>query len=547
MKSKQSPAAPGGGPSTARPPVAPIEPGSELSGEQAEALLLGQVQVPAEDHHRVWFGCDANELTEEPPPEDEARRHLEAWAAIAVLKDKFRPGWWDAFELCQRLGIGTPANEWLPFIAAGMRVRCGRLVTENELVGYLFATGRVQNPAEAAALTLEQLAGILRSDWADKPQAVPEGVPPPATDAPTAKAAASQLVEVIDALCARIDATAGLAPCRTQEDYEELERLWGRVAGLTAAAGLRVDPPPLEDAGLLVHERVNWHGNWVYRPHSGQNFRPPAAWESRMRTLRAAAAAAAEPVQSPPLPPTRSATVFARLKDGRYRLRFAGAEDTLPGYKGLQVIEYLLKQPGKEAHVLKLNEYLNGDGRGNSHRRRRKLGSVGGEEHPLDEHAEEEEVGADELGPCDPDRTTRPQIQMDANSVLDAADDADLQRAQAQLAERQEWLREAEELGDSHRAAELEKEVRALQKWLAEQRELRRMKAKHWTSSSGGEERVRKKLHQCVVGSYDKLTAAGFGDLRQHLEASMHYANRHWKYAPDPTALPVDWCFAPPD
>jgi hypothetical protein len=545
MESKQSPAAPGAGPSTARLPVAPIEPRSELSGEQAEALLLGEVQVPAEDHHRVWFGCDPNEPTEEPPPEDEARRDLEGWAAIAVLMDKFRPGWWEAFELCQRLKIVTPANEWLPLIAAGMRVRCGRLVTENELIGWLFATGRVQNPAGAAVLTLEQLAGILRPAWADKPLAVPAGVPPPATDAPTAKAAASQLVKAIDAFCARIDATAGLDPCRTQGDYAELERLWGRVAGLTAAAGLRVDPPPLEDAGLLVHERVNWFGNWVYRPHSGQNFRPPAAWESRMRTLRAAAAAVAEQVQSPPQPPTRPAAVFARVKDGRYRLRFAGVEDTLPGHRGLQLIEYLLKQPGKEAHVLKLNDFLNGGGQSNRRRGRGKGPSLEAEERAAD--TREEELVVEELHPRDADWTTRPQIQTDASIAPDGADDEAIQVAKEQLAQRQEWLQEAEEVGDSQRAAQLEKEIRMLQDWLAEQQELRRLKARHRSASSGGEERVRKKLRECVGNAYAKLTAAGPGALRQHLEASVEYASRHWKYAPDPAAPPVDWCFAPPD
>src|SRR5262249_2784097 len=58
-----------------------------------------------------------------------------------------------------------------------------------------------------------------------------------------------------------------------------------------------------------------------------------------------------------PSAPNRT-NLWARLSGNRYQSVLGGKEETVRVLAGLRVVEYLLKQPGKAAHVMEINRAL---------------------------------------------------------------------------------------------------------------------------------------------------------------------------------------------
>jgi hypothetical protein len=96
---------------------------------------------------------------------------------------------------------------------------------------------------------------------------------------------AARLVQAVDDLLIAIPCT--IFDPRTEADYSRLVSLHATVRGLAAALGLG-QPPPLEDADLVVHE-LTAAGPMV--PIRGSRFRAPRWWEQQLHSLRAAAEA----------------------------------------------------------------------------------------------------------------------------------------------------------------------------------------------------------------------------------------------------------------
>jgi nucleoside phosphorylase len=133
----------------------------ELPRELIQDYLLGKVQLTPEQERQLR-GFNPGEAVEVPHPEAE---ELARWAGIALVRGKFRPGWWELPAACRFWHIPTDGepNHWLPVIADCMQELFGRLLLEEDLLGYLFRQHRAP-PSEATSLSLADLAHLLRED-----------------------------------------------------------------------------------------------------------------------------------------------------------------------------------------------------------------------------------------------------------------------------------------------------------------------------------------------------------------------------------------------
>jgi hypothetical protein len=142
-----SPAAPAGTP--------------QLPRDLVQNYLLGKVKLTP-DQERQYLGFDPDDVVEERHPE---AVELEKWARIAVVQGKFRAGWVELPEACRwwRIPVEGEPNHWLPVIANCMQELFGKHLLEDELLGHLFRRHHMP-PAQAAALSLADLAGLLRRE-----------------------------------------------------------------------------------------------------------------------------------------------------------------------------------------------------------------------------------------------------------------------------------------------------------------------------------------------------------------------------------------------
>lgn len=206
--------------------------------------------------------------------------------------------------------------------------------------------------------------------------------------------------------------------------------------------------------------------------------------------------------------------VFARLKDGRYYLRF-GEEHDIMKYKGLGLIEYLLKQPNTPAPVLEIDRALS-------------------DANPTARPGDWRELVGEEDNGLSPDAHVNP----------DPADEELVEATKDKLEERREWLAQAKQLGQADRAAELEREGRALEQWLREQERLRGQRERGQCSDGSSVETVRKRWAGNLNTVYEKMKGAGLTRLVAFLEEHIQPASYSYTCIPDPG---VTWSFTRPE
>lgn len=197
-------------------------------------------------------------------------------------------------------------------------------------------------------------------------------------------------------------------------------------------------------------------------------------------------------------------SVFARLADGRYRIEYAGQQDTLPGYKGLDLIRYLLRHPNKTHELMAINRDLYSDVVG--------PGQV-------------ENCGNSKLSGL-PEGYTLAEYRR--NEPLDGEAVRTINKEIARLTEQ---LKEIIANGDTEQAGEIQRKIKKYNDYLNERQ----------SKLSPEQEKIRKKLHKNLKEAYSRLVAAGLTKLVKHLKEHVSYTNGTYHYyVPNPS-----WSFEP--
>jgi hypothetical protein len=199
-------------------------------------------------------------------------------------------------------------------------------------------------------------------------------------------------------------------------------------------------------------------------------------------------------------------SVFARLPDGRYRIEYAGRQDTVPGYKGLDLIRYLLRQPNKRHGLLAINRDL---------------------------YADEVPPGKMEWNDEDGDRPGLPQGNTVAERPqAESLDAASMRKIEEEIARLNEQIQTLRANGDGEQQIpEIEKQIQTAIDYLN----------KHRSKLSPELEKVRKRLHKNLKNAYRHIEAAGLIELAKHLKEHINYDNGAYLYH-SPTS---DWSFEP--
>jgi hypothetical protein len=226
-----------------------------------------------------------------------------------------------------------------------------------------------------------------------------------------------------------------------------------------------------------------------------------------------AATATAEGGNPPaPIPPN----LFARLPGNRYRIAFGGKEETVPSLVGLRVVEFLLKQPGKPAHVLDINRALS-EG----------LPRAADIEDAFARSEEEKGLAG---------------FTTDASRQPDPCSKEDLEEVKEALKSLEEQAEKARDGGEHDKADKLERSADTARKWIKEQETLGARKRRGQPDRDAQIEKARVRLKNNFTNACEKLrTEWGLRDLADHLVAQID-SRTEWKYRPVPG---VDWAFDP--
>jgi hypothetical protein len=208
-----------------------------------------------------------------------------------------------------------------------------------------------------------------------------------------------------------------------------------------------------------------------------------------------------------------SPNLFARLAGRRYRIVYADKEETVPMLAGLQVVEYLLKQPGKAAHVLDINRALC-EGKP-------KAADAG------DAIARTE--GAKGLDGFTADALQQP----------DPCSDEDLEKAREAVKSLDDQAVRARDGGEHDKADKLECSAGEGRKWIREQESLAARKRRGLPDQGSEVEKIRSRLTKNFTNACKKLKEFRLPELAAHLEEQIESGTR-FTYRPAPG---IDWGF----
>jgi hypothetical protein len=222
-------------------------------------------------------------------------------------------------------------------------------------------------------------------------------------------------------------------------------------------------------------------------------------------------AADSEPLAAPP-----RTNLFVRLSAKRYRIRYRDKEETVPTRAGLQLVEYLLKQPGKPTHVLEINRALC-EGRP-------RLAAIedafarSGEQQGLD------------------------GFTADAWQSPDPCSEEDLEEAKEAVKSLEEQAARAWDVGEHDKAEELDRKVETGRRLVREQETLAARKRRGQPDHDSAVEKVRKNQTNNFRNAITELrTKYGLQELADHLEQQID-SGTEWTYRPAPG---VEWAFDP--
>jgi hypothetical protein len=216
-------------------------------------------------------------------------------------------------------------------------------------------------------------------------------------------------------------------------------------------------------------------------------------------------------------PPQRAQYLFAQ-KGNNYHLRFEEEETKIRALKGLQVVEFLLKQPRCRADVLEIEAALAED---------RPLRTIG-EEEALASTASEGESRWNEYSR--------------GATLTESARDEDIARVEGTMRRYEEESAEAELHGDVKRAKELSDKALKGRQWLSEQRGLRR-KAKTGRGVNCRKEAARQRIKNNLENAREHLRGKEMFRLAQHLEDQIQPDSYGYKYQ---RIEGVEWVFEEP-
>jgi hypothetical protein len=211
--------------------------------------------------------------------------------------------------------------------------------------------------------------------------------------------------------------------------------------------------------------------------------------------------------------PKPKACVFARLPDGRFDLQFGEEAETLRGYKGLQVIAFLLRQRGKAATALEVSR------------------ATEGREKPRCLELEEIDGDRENYGYSRDDK--RPLEPLDAEGI---------RSLEARESELKEWAEQAESKGQGEKARQYAAELLSIQAEIKKQRGLRKQAKRGRSAQNSPDERARKRIWAAVRDAYARLDGAGLAEMRRHFEDQKRIVIERERcvYVPDPE---VSWQF----
>jgi hypothetical protein len=236
----------------------------------------------------------------------------------------------------------------------------------------------------------------------------------------------------------------------------------------------------------------------------------PAAHEPNAGAVREDATAGGLPAA--PVRPNR----FAPLPGDRYLIAFGGREETIPMLVGLQVAEYLLRQPGKKAHVMEINRALS---------------------------AGEPKATVVEDAWCRSDETAGlAGYTADAHRLPDTSSEKDLKEIERVVAQIDERAAEARKAGNTDEAERLEDEAAKARKYVRAERSQAARKRRGQSDRAAAVEKVRVKLTNNVTNALEQLRMKyNLPDLVDHLEAQIERGTK-WQYKSVPG---VEWAFDP--
>jgi hypothetical protein len=291
-------------------------------------------------------------------------------------------------------------------------------------------------------------------------------------------------------------------------------------------AGMKKEVERLRGKALAAQERFHCFMYQVaqFEAEAKAEVRPEGGAATGPREEPARVAAAGETEAEPaatatagggsppaPIPPN----LFARLSGDRYRIVYGQKDETVPMLAGLQLVEYLLRQPGKAAHVLDINRALS---EGNPR-------AVAIEDAFARSEEEKRPDGFSPDGSWVPD----PYSQEDLEQAEQAAEGLDARAAEARKQGR--WT-EAERLED---------DAERTRKVVQEQRSLAARKRRGQPDQDSPTEKVRLKLTKNFKNACESLRMKyGLSELADHLEEQIE-SGAKWKYRPAPG---VEWAFS---
>jgi hypothetical protein len=221
------------------------------------------------------------------------------------------------------------------------------------------------------------------------------------------------------------------------------------------------------------------------------------------------------PEESPAPPPEgESLYIFAKRK--KYHLRFADEKGKAPVSKGLEMIEFLLKQPNKEATVFDIEASLS-------------------EDRPVHTISETEAVASIE----NDGRTLWNGFSRGGDDQVAPATREDIQRVEEELEILRRKSADADLQGDTRRAKELDNQIEVGEQWLKEQQRLQQGQIRHRPTTSRLES-ARQRLKNAYSGALKKLRDEEMPRLAEHLDQQIKYESHTYKYIPIPG---IDWVF----
>jgi hypothetical protein len=238
-----------------------------------------------------------------------------------------------------------------------------------------------------------------------------------------------------------------------------------------------------------------------------------SAWEGADRSLLQALGVEVPKPTEPPQP-EQQPNLFARLPGNRYLIAYGGKQETVPRLAGLRVLEFLLEQYGKKAHVMEINRAVY-EG----------IATAAGIEDALARSEERKGLeGFSPDGPWEPDPYSEEALQQAEQAV---------QGLEARAGE-------AQKRGDYNTAKRLEDEAERAKKLIQDHRRLASGKRRWQPDQYSPTENVRIKLTNNYTNACKALRAKyNLPELADHLEQHID-SGTEWVYWPLPG---VEWAF----